>query len=416
MNTLVLHLDLDTFFVSCERLRDPSLEGKPVIVGGYGHERGVVAACSYEARKFGIYSSMPLKWAKNACPNAIFIPGDLHLYSSYSKKVAQIIAETAAEYEQASVDEFYLDLSGFYKFIFEHPMEFAEKLQTKIRTQLGLPSSIGIGQNRLIAKIGSKLGKPAGIFYTPPGSEEELLGPLPIEYVPGIGDSTQEKLNSMGIRLIKDLQKLPQAELEKRFGKWGSNLYFKSHGQSSSEVSIWGERKSVSAESTFPEDSTDQTFMKHQLLKCVEDVGYTLRSENSKAETLVVKLRDNKFITKTFSKTISYPINDDTALYENALKLYSTLFDSSKSYRLIGFGVSKLTSASEMVSDLFEETESKKVKQLFEKVDLLKKKYGKSSLEMAGFLPNEHGSKSRGAISLFHAELAQQFGSKSKRV
>lgn len=413
MNSLIMHLDLDTFFVSCERLVNPALNGKPVIVGGYGHERGVVAACSYEARKFGIYSSMPLRWAQKACPDAVFIPGNFRLYSDLSKKVAKIIADSASEYEQASVDEFYLDLTGFYKFVFDHPMQFAEKIQNQIKSELGLPSSIGIGQNRLIAKIGSKLAKPSGIFYCPSGSEEDLLGPLPIEYVPGIGDSMQEKLNKLGIRLIKDLQKLPADELEKRFGKWGLNLYFKSHGQSSSEVSIWGERKSVSSESTFPTDSKDSVFLKHQLLKCVEEVGYTLRNEKIKSETLTLKLRDTKFQTQTLSKTISYPLQDDRSLFEQALKLFSTLYDSNKQYRLIGFSASKLTRDEGPTHDLFEENETKKVKLLFEKVDLLKKKYGKSSLEMAGYLPSDHHAKSKGSISLFHTELAQEFKSKN---
>lgn len=414
MNTIIMHLDLDTFFVSCERLHNPSLNGKPVIVGGYGNERGVVAACSYEARKFGIYSSMPLKWAQKACPNAIFIPGNFSLYSDLSKKVAKIIQNSASEYEQASVDEFYLDLSGFYKFVFDHPMQFAEKIKNKISNELGLPSSIGIGQNRLIAKIGSKLAKPAGIFYCPAGSEEDLLGPLPVEYIPGIGDSMQEKLNTMGILLLKDLQKVPVDVLEKKFGKWGRNLHFKSLGKSSSEVSIWGERKSVSSESTFPADTDDVVFLKHQLLKCVEEVGYTLRNEKLKSSTLTVKLRDHKFQTHTLSKTISFAIQDDHSLFDAALKLFSSLHFPMKTYRLIGFNASRLENETDAPANLFAEVETNKAQKLFEKVDLLKKKYGKSALELAGYLPGKQMVKSHGTNSLFHSELAQEFGKRNK--
>ncbi|NUQ80444.1 MAG: DNA polymerase IV [Bacteroidetes bacterium] len=381
---MILHLDLDTFFVSCERLVNPELIGKPVIIGGLPTERGVVAACSYEARQFGVYSSMPLRWAAKACPQAIFMHGTRGLYSTYSKKVTAIIRDFAPRYEKASVDEFYLDISGLYQYIFRSPVEVARLLQKNIDDQLGLPSSCGIGRNRLIAKIGSRLAKPHGIFFVPPGSEEELLSPLPISIIPGIGDSMESSLHKRGIRLVRDLQAIPESTLMDWYGKYGSELFQKAHGIGRATIDEEQERKSVSSETTFHEDSSDPVYIRKQFLSCVQETGFTLRKHQLKGLTLTLKLRDSTFETHTYAQTLPYAINDDYTLINRGLELLQTHLTPEKKIRLVGFGVSRLVHANDQADDLFSGQETDRFNRLSHQIDLLKTKFGKRSLGMAG--------------------------------
>ncbi len=384
MSRVILHLDLDTFFVSCERLQKPELIGKPVIVGGNGDERGVVAACSYEARAFGVYSSMPLKWAKKACPQAIFIRGTHSLYSGYSQKVTQIVAGFAPRFEKASVDEFYIDITGMYKYIFNTPVEAAAWLQKEIGQRTGLPASCGIGSNRLMAKVGSKLAKPAGIFYTAPGTEAEILAPLPVSILPGVGDSTEEILKKWAVKTVGDLQSLPSEKLEKQFGKWGSDLFLKARGKGRDEISEESERKSVSSERTFHEDSSDPGFIRNQIIKCAEEVGFQLRKNGLKGKTMTLKIRTSGFSTHTHSETYPIPVNDDPHLIRYALDLFDLAWKPGVKTRLIGFGVHQLDPAEEVPLDLFQGEETSKMDSLYRQVDLVKTKYGKKTLRIAG--------------------------------
>lgn len=385
MSRIILHLDLDTFFVSCERLQRPELIGKPVIVGGNGDERGVVAACSYEARKFGVHSAMPLKWAKNACPEAIFIRGSMSLYADYSRQVTDVVRDFSPRFEKASIDEFYIDISGLYKYIFQSPVEAASWLRHEIDRKCGLPSSCGIGQNRLMAKIGSKLAKPAGIFFIPPGSEPELLAPLPADIIPGVGDSTLDVLKKFGVKTVGDIQKLSQTQLEKSLGKAGLDLFKKARGIGSELIETEYERKSVSSELTFSEDTYDPVNLRDQLVKCAQEVGYSLRNQKFKSATLTLKLRDHTFKTHTYSETYPFPVNDDHNLINRAMELFEKAWKPSVKIRLIGFGSSKLEPADLGPQDLFESESTEKVDRLFSKVDDLKRRFGKHSLEIAGF-------------------------------
>ncbi|HMG83832.1 MAG TPA: DNA polymerase IV, partial [Ferruginibacter sp.] len=250
---IIAHFDLDSFFVSVEVLNNPSLKGKPVIVGG--KERGVVAACSYEARKFGIHSAMPSKKAFQLCPQAIVISGTYSEYSKYSRWVTEIIASKAPLFEKASVDEFYLDLTGMDKFF--NPLQWTIDLRRQIMDETGLPISFGLASNKMMAKIATNAAKPNGYLQIPAGKEKEFLAPLSVDKIPGVGDQTYEILKSMGIQTINDVNLRKPEELEERLGKWGIDLWQKSNGIHTREVTQYHESKSISSENTYHENTTD---------------------------------------------------------------------------------------------------------------------------------------------------------------
>ncbi|MEO5984953.1 MAG: DNA polymerase IV, partial [Ferruginibacter sp.] len=260
---IIAHFDLDSFFVSVEILNDPSLKGKPVIVGG--RERGVVAACSYEARKFGIHSAMPSNKARQLCPNAIFVKGSRGEYSKYSRWVTQIIADKAPLFEKASIDEFYLDLTGMDKFF--NALQWTIDLRQQIINETGLPISFGLAANKMMAKIATNQAKPNGYLHIPPGKEKDFLDPLPVEAIPGVGDHTQLVLKSMGIITIKQISETPVETLEERLGKWGVDLRHKSYGIHQGIVSPYHEAKSISTENTFNENISDDSLLKQEIVR-----------------------------------------------------------------------------------------------------------------------------------------------------
>ncbi len=369
----IFHLDLDAFFVSVERILDPSLKGKPVIVGGdpkYG--RGVVAACSYEARQFGLHSAMPIRTAYRLCPHGIYIHGSHKEYSLYSKAVKNVLEKYAPIVQQASIDEFYMDFTGCSN-IYGSLFAFASFLQKEIWEKLSLPCSIGIGSNKTIAKIGSDCLKPDGITYIFPGMEKEFLAPMPVETIPGVGKVTLSDLHSKGIYRIGDITSLPQDYFAAAFGKYGIDLYRKACGEGSEYLTIKYEQKSISHERTFGEDVTSKQFLKEKLFKLTQMVCQDLRDIDWLASTINIKLRYSDFKTLNRSITIK-PTDDDRIVFEAAWNMLIKAHTRRIAVRLIGVGVSKFSKFSEQ-GELFEWEELKRRKML-RVVTKLRDRYG----------------------------------------
>src|SRR5438309_10671564 len=303
----IAHFDLDAFFVSVELLKNPSLKGKPIIVGGDG-QRGIVAACSYEARKFGIQSAMPSLTAKRLCPDAIFLRGSYHEYSHYSRMVTQIIADSVPVFEKASVDEFYIDLTGMERFF--GVSEFTRSLREKIMTETGLPISYGLSTSKQVSKMATNEAKPNGYLEVAPGKETAFLWPLTVDKIPGVGKQTQIELNQLGIHTIEQIARTPVDQLEYHFGKWGKKLFEKAHGISDSPVEQYSEQKSMSHENTFHEDSNDPDFLHAELVKLTEETAHDLREEGKLTGCVTIKLRYSDFTTVSRQEVIDYTALD----------------------------------------------------------------------------------------------------------
>ena len=296
MPRIIFHLDLDAFFVSVERILDPSLKGKPVIVGGDPKGRGVVAACSYEAREFGLHSAMPIKQAYRLCPQGIYIHGSLKEYSRFSKGVKKILEDYAPMIEQASIDEFYMDFTGTQK-IYGSMIMLGNKIQSEIKRLLGLPSSIGIAGNKTLAKIASDAMKPEGITYIYPGMEKEFLANMPIQVIPGVGRVTLKNLNAKGFFFIKDITKVSQDYFAAAYGKHGIELWEKANGKGNEYLNPPQERKSISKERTFGNDLIDKNEIEETLFSLTEKVCQLLRDRNWLTSTVSIKLRYSDFQT-----------------------------------------------------------------------------------------------------------------------
>ena len=375
MQRIIAHFDLDSFFVSVEILNDPSLKGKPVIVGG--RERGVVAACSYEARKFGIHSAMPSSKARQLCPQAIFVKGTRGEYSRYSRWVTQIIADKAPNFEKASIDEFYLDLTGMDKFF--NPLQWTIDLRKEIMDQTGLPISFGLSSNKMMAKIATNRAKPNGYLQIPFGKEKEFLAPLSVGEIPGVGGHTQEVLEYMGIKTLKDVSETPVEILEERLGKWGIDLKQKSEGLHFGEVSGYRESKSISTENTFNEPVTDLAFINSELVRFTEKICFELRQDNKVAGCVAVKIRYPDFETTTRQTTMSYTSADDEII-PIVKELFNKLHRKGKPIRLLGVRLSELTGDA-VQANLFSDTEKKN--ELYKTIDEVKNRFGKDLLNRA---------------------------------
>lgn len=367
----IFHLDLDAFFVSVERILDPSLEGKPVIVGGDPHGRGVVAACSYEAREYGLHSGMPIRTAFKLCPNGSYLHGHHKEYSRYSHAVKRILETYAPIVEHASIDECYMDFTGCEK-IYGSFFMFASFLQKEISLQTALPCSIGIGSNKTLAKIGSDCMKPRGITYIIPGMEREFLAPMPVEVIPGVGKVMQRDLNSKGIYKIGDITKLPHEYFSAAYGKYGVDLWRKAHGEGTEYLTTYQGQKSISKETTFDEDVTSKETLKSVLFELTGKVCHLLREHGWQAATINIKLRYSDFQTLTRSKTIK-PTDDDRIVFDTAWDIMQKANTRRIAVRLIGVGVSKLNSYAEQ--ELLFEDEAAKRKKLFRAVNQLRGKY-----------------------------------------
>ena len=372
---IIAHFDLDSFFVSVEVLNDPSLKGKPVFVGG--SERGVVSSCSYEARKLGIHSGMPSKKALLICPQAIAVKGNYSDYSKYSRWVTQIIASKAPLYEKASIDEFYIDLTGMDQFF--NPLQWTIDLRSQIMEETKLPISFGMGSNKMIAKIATGQAKPNGYLQVAFGKEQEFLSPLLINKIPGVGDHTNEVLQSMGIFTIGDVKLFEPAQLEERLGKWGLELWQKSFGIHTGEVCQYHEAKSISTENTFEENKTDMNFLMGEIVRMSEKIAFELRQEGKLAGCVAVKIRYHDFETVSRQTTIPFTCAEDEII-PIVKDLFHKLYKRGIPIRLLGVRLSELTMVS-LQTNLFDNTAKKS--DLYKAIDDVKKRFGKVKIRRA---------------------------------
>ncbi|MBN2639097.1 MAG: DNA polymerase IV [Bacteroidales bacterium] len=369
----IIHLDLDSFFVSVERLLNPDLNGKPVIVGSLSR-RGVVASCSYEARKFGIHSAMPSLQAHRLCPKAIFVSGSMKIYSQYSAMVTQIIAEASPVFEKASIDEHYIDISGMDRFY--GSIKWATELRSRIIKETGLPITCGISINKTLAKMATNEAKPNGFLYVSEHDVYDFLGSLSIKKIPMIGSKSYEKFAAMKIKTIADLRKIPLNDMEKQFGKYGYIIGLKARGIDNRPVTPYWDPKSVSKERTFGEDISDSDQLRAMLIGLTEKTAFEMRRKNKLAGSVTVKIRYSDFDTRVLQKTIPFT-NYDHVLIRIAEELFEKLYKKNAPVRLIGVRLANLSNHWGQL-DLFEEIKS--YGSLYQTMDHIKNKYGKSAI------------------------------------
>ena len=376
MERTILHLDLDTFFVSVERLVNPSLEGKPVIVGGMS-DRGVVSTCSYEARRFGVHSAMPMRMAKQLCSQAIFIRGDMELYSRYSRLVTQIIADSAPVYEKMSIDEHYLDLTGMDRF---HDCQlWSHELRQKIIRETGLPISFGLSENKTVAKIATGEAKPNGELQVPIPYINNFLDPLPVQKIPMAGLKTCALLHSMGVDTIGVLRHLPPMAMERVLGKSGVDIWKKANGHDNTPVCPYQERKSISKERTFEQDTIDVTGIRQCMARMVESLGFDLRSQHKLAGCVTVKIRYSNFDTHDMQQRIPYTAFDHV-LRETVNGIFDRLYNRRMMIRLVGVRLSELVNGAPQLA-LFDD--NAELTKLYAAMDKIKRRFGEQSIHLA---------------------------------
>ncbi len=383
---VIFHVDMDAFFVSVEELYDPSLKGKPVVVGGKAHERGVVAAASYAARKFGVRSAMPLRTAYEKCPQAIFMDGHRDRYAKHSAIVKELLRAFSPKVEMASIDEAYLDLTGTQR-LYGPPFAAADLLHKRMKSETGLNCSIGIGTSRLVAKVGSRMAKPNGIFEVLPGMEAACLAPLPVRRIPGVGKVMQEKLAALGVTRVGGLAELDERVLERRFGKWGLALAGKARGQDAgswfdSEVGDTDDPKSISHEHTFDVDIADREAIEAVLAQLAQMVGRRLREQDLYARTVQLKLRDSAFHTITRAVTLNHRTQLDTELLQAGRALFRANWKPGLRVRLIGLQTSSLDRCEGQLELLGGES-SERWKAALQAADRLRDRFGDESVSLA---------------------------------
>ena len=369
----IAHFDLDAFFVSVECLKNPRLKGKPLLVGGSG-DRGVVAACSYEARRFGIHSAMPMHLARRLCPEAILIRGDMESYGKYSHLVTEIMQDTVPLFEKASIDEFYIDLTGMDKFF--GCSLFAKELKQKVLRESGLPVSYALATNKLISKVATNEVKPNGMLEIGPGKEKSFLAPLSIAKLPGIGKETAYKLVRRGVETIRTLSEIPIEMLETMLGKIGLELWRKANGLDESPIVPYREQRSISTERTFETDTINLKFLRAELVRMTESIGFELRRQDKLTGCLTVKLRYSNFDTVVRQKTIDYT-NADHLLIQTAHEIFEKLYDRRLLIRLIGIRFTKLIPGNYQIK-LYEDTQEQI--RLYQSIDSIKKQFGEHAI------------------------------------
>ncbi len=375
----ILHMDLDSFFVSVECLKNSTFKGKPLIIGGKSN-RGVVASCSYEARRFGVHSAMPMKMALRLCPQAIVLKGDMDSYSKYSRLVTDVIAEDAPVYEKASIDEFYLDLSGMDRYF--GCFKWSLELREQIIKETGLPISFGLSINKLVSKVGTGEAKPNGTKEVQKGEEKAFLFPLSVRKIPGIGKETYKKLSFMGVRKIKTLSEIPPRLLEREFGKHGRSLWEKAHGIDNTPIVPYSEQKSMSKERTFSEDTLNLNFMRNMLLKMVDELSFELRKVEKLCSCVTVKIRYADFNTYTRQKHINYTANENI-LSQYVCELFDSLYERRQLIRLIGVKYSGLVQGNYQIS-LFDDTATDI--SLMQEKDWIRERFGTDKIMRASYL------------------------------
>jgi len=376
LNRNIVHFDLDTFFVSVERLVNPSLLGKPVIIGGTS-DRGVVASCSYEARKFGVHSAMPMKMARTLCRDAVIVRGDMELYSKYSHDVTDIIAEKAPMYEKASIDEHYIDVTGMDRFF--GTLRWTHELRQSIIKNTGLPISFGLSVNKTVSKIATGEAKPNGELQVQREAVKPFLAPLSIRKIPMIGDKTYRLLRSMGIVTIDTLSRIPVGMMERVMGRNGIMIWEKANGQDSTPVVPYSESKSISTETTFEQDSIDVVKMKEKLVKMVEKIAFELRDQQKLTSCVTVKIRYSNFDTHTLQKSVPYTAFDHI-LIPLVKELFDRLYQRRMLIRLIGVRFSGLVAGNPQLN-MFEDSSG--MISLYQALDKVRNKYGQKIVRRA---------------------------------
>ncbi len=341
----ILHLDLDTFFVSVERLRNTDFCGKPLIIGGVSHHesgyqnRGIVTACSYEARRFGVHAAMPIKLARKLCPEAIFLQGDFDTYQKYSKLVTEVIADQAPVFEKASMNEFYLDLTGMDRYF--GCQQWSGELRQKVCKETGLMASYGLSVNKLIAKMGTTESRPNGALCIAAGTEKAFIAPLAVRKIPQVGKVTEQKLRQMGVQTIRVLRDIPPRLLEREFGKNGISLWKKANAMDDRPVVPYRERTTISSEKTFQTDTIDVNLLRSELLKILQELTFELRKNKKLAAAVNVKIRYADFNTFSRQKKITHTA-DDQILKPVVLDLFEQLYGRRQRIRMIGIQFSQL--------------------------------------------------------------------------
>jgi DNA polymerase IV len=390
LSRTIFHVDMDAFFVSVEELYDPTLKGKAVVVGGQRHERGVVSAASYEARKFGVHSALPLRTAAKLCPHAIFVDGHPERYRECSEKVFHVLTSFSPQVEMASIDEAYLDMTGTAR-LHGPPLRAAHKLHQKMKEETQLNCSIGIGSSRLIAKVSSAQAKPNGVLWIVPGEESKFLAPLDVREIPGVGKVMESHLHQLGIKKVGDLTRLEESELEERFGKWGLALAGKARGEDAggwfdTEVGADTEAKSISHEHTYNQDTADAAQLEATLMRLSEMVGRRLREANFYTRTIQLKLRYKDFTTITRAHTLPVPTQLDGEIFEQVRTLFRKNWKPGRQVRLLGVQASSFEDQTGQIS-LLENGLQQKWKDALAVADKLRDKFGESSVKLAGGMP-----------------------------
>jgi DNA polymerase IV len=381
----IIHLDLDSFFVSVERLRNSALIGKPILIGG-NSDRAVVASCSYEARKYGVSSAMPMRMARMLCPDAIIVRGDMEVYSKYSGMVTDIIDEDAPLYEKASIDEHYIDITGMDKYF--GSLKWTSELRQRIMRETGLPISLGLSPNKTVSKIATNEAKPAGQLEIQKERVRPFLNPLSIHKIPMLGQKSYQLLRNMGIAIIETLSAMPVEMMVRVLGENGRSIWEKANGIDNSPVVPYTERKSISTERTFEKDTIDITMINELLITMVEELCYSLRKQQRLTSCITVKIRYSNFDTHTKQLRIPYTASDHV-LIARARELFKKLYERRMLIRLIGVRFSHLVQGHPQIN-LFED--STEMINLYQAIDRLKNRYGESAVVRAVGVGESHKS------------------------
>lgn len=370
---------MDAFFVSAEEVLDPSLRGKPVIVGGDPNSRGVVASASYAARRYGVRSAMPLASARRLCPHAIFLRGNHRIYGEFSERIFNLLDAHSPCMEPVSVDEAYLDLTGCER-LHGPVLSMAERIRNEIKSAVGINASIGIATNKLVAKVASDSAKPSGMLWIAAGKERTFLAPLPATRLPGVGPKCGERLKRMGVKTIGDLARLPRTLLEEAYGRHGTGLYQKARGQCDSPVAKREEIKSISRETTLATDSADAELLASTLSRLVEKAAAQLRASGLYTRRVTLKLRYSDFTTVTHSHTLAEAVCEDHVIFRTVIELFKTRVARRARVRLVGVGLSSLAARGPEQTELFATVSRGQWDRLYQGIDNIRAKYGFSSI------------------------------------
>ncbi|HMX05359.1 MAG TPA: DNA polymerase IV [Chitinophagales bacterium] len=373
---MIVHIDLDTFFVSVERLKDDRLKGKPVAVGGTG-DRGVVASCSYEARAFGVHSAMPMRQARILCPELVTVRGDYEHYSHYSNTITEIVKENVPLYEKSSIDEFYIDMTGMDRFFGTYT--YMQELRERIIRETGLPISFGLSENKTVSKVATGQAKPNNHMKIDHGVEKSFLAPLPVKKIPMVGEVTGQLLRKMGIVQIKTIQEMPQQVMENILGENGRVIWRKANGIDTSPVEPYTERKSISSEETFESDTIDVSRIRTILMAMTENLAYQLRKEGKLTSVVAVKIRYSDFDTHTKQIRIPYTSTDHT-LMRVVKELFDKLYERRVLIRLVGVRLSGLVNGGYQIN-LLEDAEH--TIRLYQEMDHVRKRFGDTVVQRA---------------------------------